>query len=296
MKLKLPETMEELSNYRQQVSKGKMLFGRFSMDGLKLTELNITTRGNHLLAATHYIPENISTPLPTVIFFHGGGFVFPGNGSHLLICADIAKRTPAVVLCVSYRLAPETPFPGAVEDSYDTLKWVHQHIKELGGSVDRITVAGDSAGGNLAAVTCLIARENGPSIASQILFYPPVDFTRVTPSKLEFAKGYVPDRELSQWFLKQYVPDVAARIFPHASPLLATDHSNLPKALIHVAEYDTLRDEGILYGEALKKGGVDVEVTLHKGAGHGFMSMALLFSYQYEHAMSQVIEFLNRGK
>jgi len=211
LKLEIPTTMEQIYTYRHQLAMGKILFGRFSMEGLKLKEFNITTRGNHLLEVNYYIPEHVSFPLPTVVYFHGGGFVFPGNGSHLLLCADIAKRTPAVVFSINYRLAPETQFPGAVEDAYDAVKWVHQHIKELGGSEDRITIAGDSSGGNLAAVSCLLAREDGPPIASQILFYPPVDFTRVTPSKLQFAKGYTLDRELSLWFLKQYIPDESMR-------------------------------------------------------------------------------------
>jgi len=178
------------------------------------------------------------------------------------------------VVSVDYRLAPENPFPAAVDDAYAALQWVSENAESLGGDPSRIAVAGDSAGGNLSAVVSLRARDrNGPKVSCQALIYPATDPSSLdTQSQNDFATGFLLTKEGLEWFRSQYLPRPEDRVDPYASPLLAPDHSNLPPAVVITAQFDPLRDEGEAYAEKLRQAGVPVEVVRYESMIHGFVS------------------------
>jgi acetyl esterase len=212
-------------------------------------------------------------PIPTLVYFHGGGFVIGGIATHDGLCQQLATAVPAVVVSVDYRLAPEHPFPAAVQDAEAATTWVREHGAELGGDPARIAVGGDSAGGNLAAVTARRLRDaGGPPIAFQLLFYPVTDFAGPHPSHDENAEGYLLTIDMMAWFKEHYLggSDPAD---PDASPLLARDLGGLPPALVVTAEYDPLRDEGEAYAAKLVEAGVEARVSRHAGMIHGFVSL-----------------------
>jgi acetyl esterase len=220
-----------------------------------------------------YLPSGNET-LPIMLWIHGGGF-WMGNrledwdGRIAAIAAD----AEVAVFSVDYRLAPEHPWPAAVEDSYAALVWLHENAGTLGLDANRIAVGGGSAGGNLAAAISLKARdENGPVIAAQLLSVPATDASdTVYPSDRTFAKGYVLTTQSIEAMMTAYLPDPSDRLHPTASPMLAPSHANLPPALIITAQYDPLRDEGEAYGKKLQEAGVPVEVIRYDGAIHGLM-------------------------
>ena len=222
-----------------------------------------------------YRPET-DGPVPTVVYFHGGGFVIGSIETHddhtRLICRDVE----AVVVSVDYRLAPEHPFPAGFEDCLAATRWVAEHIAELGGDAGRIAVAGDSAGGNLAAAVALACRQDGPALAAQLLLYPCVDFredTDLHPSRVENGEGLFLTSEDMRWFANHYLPDPDHLQDPRASVLLATELSGLPPAIVGTGEYDPLRDEGEAYGKALEAAGVKVVLRRYDGLIHGFFGM-----------------------
>ena len=215
-------------------------------------------------------------PLPVVVFFHGGGWVIGDLETHDAICHRLAAGVPALVVSVDYRLAPEHPFPAAVEDVDAATRWVADHAAELGGDPARLAVAGDSAGGNLAAVAARHARDDGPAIAFQLLVYPGTDMTRSLPSHQENGTGYLLDSDAITYFLGCYLGDTDPRD-PDASPLFAPDLSGLPPALVVTAEFDPLRDEGEAYADRLREAGVDVTTSRYDGMIHGFYGLDNLF-------------------
>jgi acetyl esterase len=214
-------------------------------------------------------------PHPTVVFFHGGGWVIGDLDTHddhaRLLCRDV----DAVVLSVDYRLAPETPFPGAYEDCLAATLWAVEHADGLGGDPGRVAVAGDSAGGNLSAAVTIGARQAGVRLAGQLLLYPAVDFldTDEHPSRVQNAEGFFLTASDMAWFGDHYVPDPARRSDPYASVLRGPDLSGLPPAIVATAEYDPLRDEGEAYAAALDKAGVPVTVRRFDGLIHGFFGL-----------------------
>lgn len=221
------------------------------------------------------IPVRIYTPagsgqFPVIVFFHGGGWVVGSLDGYDNVCTRLANRVHAVVVSVDYRLAPEHPFPAAVEDATAALQWVADHAGEFNGDVERIGVAGDSAGGNLAAVSALWARDHGPQVSQQLLFYPATDFLRETDSFKENAEGYFLTEDLITWFGEQYKADGDDW---RASPARATSLENLPPAYVVTAEFDPLRDEAEQYAKALTDAGGKAEVHRYDGVPHGFVSM-----------------------
>lgn len=221
-----------------------------------------------------YTPEG-QTPLPVLVFYHGGGWVIGSLESHDGLCRALARAVPAVVVSVDYRLAPEHPFPAGMEDSYAALCWVAENAAALGGDPERIAIGGDSAGGNLSAAVTLLSRDQGgPKIAHQLLIYPATDLRGDTVSARENGAGYFLTREIMAWFARHYTTS-AQRQLPHASPLLAADHRGLPPATVITAEFDPLRDEGEAYGERLRESGVPVESMRYDGMIHGFMTMPI---------------------
>jgi acetyl esterase len=209
----------------------------------------------------------------TVVFFHGGGFVHCGLDSHDGICCRLTDLSCAVVVSVDYRLAPEHPFPAAVEDAYAATLWVAANAGQLGGDAGRIAVAGDSAGGNLAAVVAQLARDRGgPALAFQLLYYPPTHGLRDVPSRHEFAEGYFLTGAIMRWYLSQYIGEAQHMESPCFAPFLAEDLRGLPPAMIITAEYDPLRDEGAEYAARLREAGVAVEYVCHRGTIHAFLN------------------------
>ena len=221
-----------------------------------------------------YSPQS-SSPSPALIYFHGGGWVLGDLESHDHVCRALANRVPCTVVSVDYRLAPEHKFPAAVDDSYAATEWIAAHAQELGIDRERMAVGGDSAGGNLAALVALLARDrNGPELVYQLLIYPGTDMRMDQPSVEENADGPILTKAAMIWFVNHYLPCVEERTNPLASPLLAADLSNLPAALIITAECDPLRDEGEAYGRRLDQSGVPVEIHRYPGMPHGFFSFA----------------------
>nr|WP_255525438.1 alpha/beta hydrolase [Mycolicibacterium sp. BK634] len=217
-----------------------------------------------------------SAPLPILVYAHGGGFVFCDLDSHDGLCRSLANLVPAIVVSVDYRLAPEHRWPTAAEDVLAVSRWAAAHAPELGGDAGRIAVGGDSAGGNLAAVTTLMARDRGgPTIAAQLLVYPVIDADFDTESYQRFGRGFYNPRLALQWYWDQYVPDVGDRRDPYAAPLHG-NLSGLPPAVVVIAGHDPLHDEGIAYADALTAAGVSTTRCVFDGGIHGFMTMPML--------------------
>lgn len=211
--------------------------------------------------------------LPAVMFFHGGGFVLCGLDSHDRECRALANQSGCTVIAVDYRLAPEHRYPAAAEDCYAATRYVAEHASEFEIDATRIAVCGDSAGGNLAAVVALMARDRGgPPLRYQLLIYPVTDFTDDSPSMREFS-GFFLSLEMMDWFTDTYLSSTAARREPYASPLLATDHRRLPPAYVITGECDMLRDQGEAYARKLQAAGVAVESKRYDGMIHPFFSL-----------------------
>ncbi len=212
--------------------------------------------------------------LPVLVWFHGGGFVIGDLDTHDSACRMLANQADCLVVAVNYRLAPEFKFPAAVEDSMAALRWVALHARELGGDPERIAVGGDSAGGNLAAVCALLARNEGyPQLIFQLLIYPCTAPEPETASHRKFAEGYVLTRNTITWFYKQYLRSPKEFYDFRFAPLAADDVSNLPPALVLVAGFDPLRDEGVDYARRLIEAGNRVTLVNYEGMIHGFFLM-----------------------
>ena len=221
-----------------------------------------------------FTPEN-DGPSPIMMYFHGGGYVKGGVVEADAFCRRLAKTTRNVVVSVDYRLAPENPYPAALDDAYASTLWAYEHAASLGGTHERFTVCGESAGGNLATVVCLMARSSEDvRIDHQILLQPVVDFTLSFPSiNMPASKCLVPREDLA-WYYEQYYGGNNNLEDPQVSPIFADDLSNSPPALIITAEYDTLRDEAKAYADKLHNSGVETRYTCYDGMIHGFLQMA----------------------
>jgi acetyl esterase len=219
-----------------------------------------------------YTPHGTG-PFPLLVFFHGSGFVLCSLDTHDGMCRNLCAGAGCVVASVDYRLAPEHKFPAGPDDCLHATRWTAAHAVELGADPRRIAVGGDSAGGNMAAVTALRMRdERGPALCGQLLLYPVTDYhTPGTPSYEENAEGYGLTRDTMKWFWSHYLRDPSEGTHLHAAPLRAPDLSGLPRALVITAEYDPLRDEGELYAKKLTTSGVATTLSRYDGVNHGFM-------------------------
>jgi acetyl esterase len=224
-----------------------------------------------------YRPQSWATQLPTIVWYHGGGWTTGSLETGDIVARALSNGTPAVVVSVAYRLSPEHPWPAATEDAAAALRWAAAHVDELGGTPARIAVGGDSAGGNIAAVAAQIARDSGPRLAAQILLYPVLDLDMDRsdryPSLRDNANGYYVTRDELRWCVRNYLPAGTDPANPLISPALHADLANLPATVLAVAQYDPLRDHGTTYAEALRA--ASVPVTLHPGLGliHGCFDM-----------------------
>ncbi len=216
-----------------------------------------------------------SGPLPALVLFHGSGWVVANLDVGDTPARSLANRCGCAIVAVNYQKAPEHKFPIPLDDCYATTCWVAEHADELGIDRSRIGVAGDSAGGNLAAAVALKAKlEHGPALGYQLLIYPVTDFDLDTPSYQSNAEGYLLQREGMRWFWNHYLADPGDATNPLAAPLRATDLSGLPPAFVVTAGYDPLCDDGERYADALRAAGVPVTYRHYEGMVHGFFWMA----------------------
>jgi acetyl esterase len=211
--------------------------------------------------------------------------------THDRVCRRLANAANAVVVSVDYRLAPEHRFPAALDDCMAVTHWLTEHAPELAGDPTRIAVAGDSAGGNLAAATALAARNGGPGLAAQVLVYPVIDAACGTRSFDENAEGYLLTASTMRWFWEEYLGPGGDPADPYASVLHTADLGDAPPALVITAEYDVLRDEGEAFAHRLRDAGVDVSSLRYPGMIHGFLTMDALTPASGE-AMAEIAAFL----
>ena len=219
-----------------------------------------------------YRPDG-DAPKPIVVFFHGGGWVVGSLDTHDHVARKLANEIDAVVVSVDYRMGPEDRFPAAVEDSFAALEWAHAEAATIGGDPERLVVAGDSAGGNLAAIVAQMARTSGPAVCFQLLVYPVTDYEFTSVSMEDNAEGYYLTRNMMRWFFDRYLNRPDEGDDPRVSPLRNPDLSGLPHAFVITMQYDPLRDQGVAYGDAMRAAGNTVESTTYSGLFHGCFGM-----------------------
>lgn len=236
-------------------------------------ELHIPARDGYRLPARLYIPTTTLARPPVLLFTHGGGFTIGSLNSHDIFCRVLAQGSGSAVLALDYRLAPEWRFPTAVNDAWDALTWLADGgATQLGLDGARLAVGGDSAGGTLAAVNALHARDAGLPLALQLLIYPGTTDYQDTPSHTLYADGPIIDKPTIDWFFGNYI-DHADRSDWRFAPLKGADADNLAPAWLGLAECDPLVDEGLLYADKLRAAGVPVDLEIYRGVAHGFITM-----------------------
>ncbi len=238
-----------------------------------------------------YHPVSSGKPAPALVYIFGGGWTLGSIDTSDGICRSLANAAGCVVVTVGYRLAPEHKFPAAVHDCHHGVRWVAEHAAELGVDPARLAVGGDSAGGNLAAAVTLLAKQQGPALAAQLLVYPNTRYRADTPSMREGDDPWLFNSRSVDWYWKHYLKSPEDGRNPLVSPMLAEDLSGLPPALVITAEHDPLRDEGEEYAELLRKAGTPVEQTRYQGMVHGFFAMSGVLDAAKQ-AMAQAAEFL----
>ena len=234
--------------------------------------LAIPVRDGTPLSARLVAPSR-AAGLPVLLYLHGGGFTIGSSATHDILCRELARLAGCMVVSLDYRLAPEHRFPTASHDAWDALTWLAAHAQELGADPQRIAVGGDSAGGTLATVNAILARDAGLPLALQLLFYPGCAAHQDTPSHTQFAHGLVLDEPAISWFFGQYAQARAEREDWRFAPLLAPDVEGVAPAWIGLAECDPLVDEGIDYADKLRAAGVPVDLEIYRGVTHEFIKM-----------------------
>lgn len=237
----------------------------------RIEDFTIAARDGFLLPARLYAPSD--AVLPVLMYFHGGGFTIGSIATHDTLCRVLSSRSGCAVVSLDYRLAPAHKFPTASDDAWDALQFLSREAKSLGLDGSRIAVGGDSAGGTLAAVCAVMARDAGISVALQMLFYPGTTAHQDTPSHARYACGPLLDEPLISWFFDQYVRTRADRDDWRFAPLNADDVEGVAPAWIGLAEADPLLDEGIAYADKLRAAGVPVDLEIYRGVIHEFIKM-----------------------
>ncbi|MDX6278063.1 MAG: acetyl esterase [Nocardioidaceae bacterium] len=274
----------------QRTFGGRRIFGTVD-SGAEVEEITVGPGSRALV----YRPKGAVGPLPCVINFHGGGWVQGNPEQSGWLSSRVAVRNKAVVIAPSYRLAPEDVFPAGVEDCWAALTWVVEHADELGISAERLALMGDSAGGNLAAVMALLARDaGGPPLRAQVLIYPGVEIYDEWPSEVNNVHDPVLTSANMRAFGRLYLGDDYGTEDFRASPIRAASHAGLPKAFIITAEHDPLLDNGAHYRDALVAAGVPVRYAEYDGAIHGFMSLPGAVPIAKK-ALDDIVEFLSKA-
>ncbi len=238
---------------------------------VRVQDMQVPVRDGALLGARLYAPSH--DKLPVMLYLHGGGFTIGSVQTHDILCRELSRLSGVTVLSLDYRLAPEHQFPCAVRDAWDALQWLRGQGTALGLDTGRMAVGGDSAGGTLAAVCALMARDAGLPLSLQLLIYPGCIAHADTPSHNTYAQGYVLSAQSIEFFFAQYIPEHTQRDDWRFAPFNAPDHSGLAPAWIGLAECDPLVDEGIAYGDVLRAAGVPVELEIYRGVTHEFIKM-----------------------
>lgn len=240
----------------------------------RVDDLQIPMRDGHWIKAKLFAPiaKAEGVALPTLVYFHGGGFTIGSIQTHNVLCRELARIAHCAVISVDYRLAPEHRFPTATHDAWDALQWVAKSAHLLGLRTDALAVGGDSAGGTLAAVCAILARDAGLNLALQLLFYPGTAARQETSSHHTYEKGFVLDKATVDWFFDHYI-DAKDRDDWRFAPMLAERHDELAPLWMGLAECDPLVDEGVAYADLLRLAGVAVDLEIYQGVVHGFINM-----------------------
>jgi acetyl esterase len=235
------------------------------------------------IRARGYAPVAASGPLPALIYFHGGGFVAGSLESHDGLCRQFAAEGSFKVIAVDYRLAPENPYPAAVDDAWAATQWIEQNAADLGVDAGRIAVGGDSAGAMLAAIVTQMAKEKGGlKLAFQLLMFPNTQIGGETSSLNEFAVGYFLERRAIEYFHSLYLPPGTDTNAPRVSPLYAKDFAGLPPAYVMLGGYDPLHDEGLAYADKLKAAGVKVAIADYADMVHCFIYLQTILPQAHD--------------
>jgi acetyl esterase len=290
-----PATAEQMVGLRARRERlRRSAVGRFVFGGpspaVTTTDLEIGSGARlHL-----HRPAGATGPLPIVVNFHGGGWCLGTPEQSGWLASRVAERTGSLVVSPTYRLAPEHPYPAAVEDAWAALRWVAEHAAEIGGDPTRIAVMGDSAGGNLAAVTALMARDaGGPALRAQVLIYPAVEMYERYPSEEANAEAPVLTSKQMHTFAHLYMGGSYGVEDWQASPVRALSHADLPPALILTALHDPLRDHGSIYAETLRAAGSPAELRDYGPGIHGFVSLPGVVPVARQ-ALADIVAFLDQ--
>ena len=271
--IRVPGYFPPVAELRQQLRTMVALMDEPAPPLPRIEDISIPGPGGALPARLYDPVGAAGTARPVLAYFHGGGWVQGDLETHHGLCARLAQRSGALIVAVDYRLAPEHKFPAAVEDSLAAYRWLRSHGRQIGADPARVGVAGDSAGGNLAAVVSQLASAaGGPVPTCQVLIYPALDFALDTPSHRELEDAHVIPRERIVWYIEQYLTE-ADRADLRASPLRARDLTGQPPTLVITAGFDPLRDEGHAYADRLRAAGVDVSDREYPGQIHAFVSL-----------------------
>lgn len=237
----------------------------------RVEDFHIPARDGHALPARLYAPS--AEVLPVLLYFHGGGFTIGSIATHDILCRQLSLLAGCAVVSVDYRLAPEHKFPTAAHDAWDALQWLAAHAVEKNLDDSRLAVGGDSAGGTLAAMCAVLARDAGLPLALQLLFYPGCSAHQDTPSHRRFARGFVLEEREINWFFSRYVRSPADRDDWRFAPLNTPDVDGVAPAWVGLAECDPLVDEGVMYADKLRTAGVAVDLEIYRGVTHEFIKM-----------------------
>jgi len=240
----------------------------------RVEDLGIPVQGGQQIAARLYAPSAASDAmLPVLLYFHGGGFTIGSIASHDVLCRQLSHLAGCAVVSVDYRLAPAYKFPTAANDAWDALQWLAAHASSLRLDASSLAVGGDSAGGTLAAMCAVMARDAGLPLALQLLIYPGCAAHQDTPSHQKFAQGFVLEEAHISWFFNLYVRSPADRDDWRFAPLNTPDVDNVAPAWVGLAECDPLVDEGVMYADKLRAAGVPVDLEIYRGVTHEFIKM-----------------------
>ncbi|MPM60761.1 Carboxylesterase NlhH [bioreactor metagenome] len=238
----------------------------------RVEDFSILVRDGFAIPARLYAPS-LEKNLPLLLYTHGGGFTIGSINTHDTLCRELARLAGCMVVSIDYRLSPEHQFPVATNDAWDALQWLAREAGSLGADTKRLAVGGDSAGGTLAAVNAIHARDADMALALQLLFYPGTTAHQDTPSHQKFAHGLVLEADAVSWYFNNYIPNRQDREDWRFAPLLAPDVDHVAPAWIGLAELDPLVDEGIAYADKLRLAGVRVDLEIYRGVTHEFIKM-----------------------